>query len=151
MANGHPTNAQRELGSRFCREFHYPLRVVTTTSSPADAPRLTANGRPLRVDAAHLAALEPATELLGDADGLREAMADRGYLFFPGLLDVDAVLAARLEILHQYAVLGEIDDRHPIDDAIAGDGAAVPAVNLRAFSRSVRTATGTPRSPRTRR
>ena len=41
-------------------------------------------------------------------------------------------------MLSKYAVLGEIDDRYPIESGIAGDGGAVPAVNLRAFSESVR-------------
>ncbi len=116
---------------------HYAQRVVSS-SRPAAVPVLTANGRPLSDDPVGLGALEPANDLLGDPGALREAMAERGYLFFPGLLDVEAVLAARHEILQKYAVLGEIDDRHPIGEAIAGDGEAVPAVNLRAFSRSVR-------------
>ncbi|MCU0270206.1 MAG: phytanoyl-CoA dioxygenase family protein [Acidimicrobiales bacterium] len=99
---------------------------------------LTANGR--RVDTApgRFAPLEPASDLLGDPAGLREAMADRGYLFFPRLLDADTVLAARREILTKYAVLGEIDDRFPLDDAVAGDRTGVATANLRAFSESVR-------------
>ena len=55
------------------------------------------------------------------------------------MLDPDAVLAARREVLLKYAILGEIDDRHPIDDAIAGDGGAITTANVRAFSQSVRT------------
>ncbi|MEM9037202.1 MAG: phytanoyl-CoA dioxygenase family protein [Actinomycetota bacterium] len=111
------------------------------TPTPTSAPRtvLTANGMALDPDPDHLGELEPATDLLGDGDALRSAMQERGYLFFPGLLDVDAVLAARAEVLQKYAIVGEIDDRSPIDEAIAGDGAGVPSVNLRAFSRSVRT------------
>ena len=100
--------------------------------------QLTANGHPLDTDPARLGTLEPMNHLLGDPAGLRDAMAERGHLFFRGLLDADTVLAARHEILQKYAILGEIDDRHPIDDAIAGDGHGVAAANLRAFSESVR-------------
>ena len=100
---------------------------------------LTANGHPLDVSPERLGELEPANELLDDPAGLREVMADRGHLFFRRLLEPEVVLAARHEILLKYAILGEIDDRHPIDDAIAGDGAGVRTANLRAFSESVRT------------
>lgn len=99
---------------------------------------LTAHGRALDTSADRLGSLEPASELLGDGGGLAEAMAERGYLFFPGLLDADTVLEARREILLKYAVLGEVDDRHPLDEAVAGDRAGLAGANLRAFSESVR-------------
>ena len=65
-------------------------------------------------------------------------MQDRGHLFFRGLIDPAIVREARHEVLTKYAVLGEVDDRHPIGDAIAGAGDGVPTANLRAFSQSVR-------------
>ncbi|MFN3254755.1 MAG: phytanoyl-CoA dioxygenase family protein [Ilumatobacter sp.] len=99
---------------------------------------LTANGHPLDLSPERYGELEPMNHLLGDPAGLREAMAERGHLFFRTLLDPETVLAARHEILLKYAVLGEIDDRYPIDEAIAGDGAGVASANLRAFSESVR-------------
>jgi hypothetical protein len=100
--------------------------------------QLTANGKPVDTSPSRFGALEAANELIGDPRGLREAMAERGYLFLPGLLDPATVQAARLEILGKYAILGEVDDRHPLDEAIAGDRAGVPGANLRAFSASVR-------------
>jgi len=103
---------------------------------------LTANGHPLRLDDDHLGELEPMNHLLDDAAALREAMAAQGHLFFRGLLEPDLVLAARHEILQKYAILGEVDDRRPIDDAIAGDRAGIHRANLRAFSDSVRTGAG---------
>jgi len=100
---------------------------------------LTANDHPVDTRADRFGELEPANHLLGDDLALREAMAERGHLFFRGLLDPAVVLAARHEVLLKYAIVGEIDDRHPVDEAIAGDGAGVPHANLRAFSESVRT------------
>lgn len=100
---------------------------------------LTANDHPVDTRPERFGELEPANHLLGDEAALREAMAERGHLFFRGLLDPDVVLAARHEVLLKYAILGEIDDRHAIDEAIAGDGAGVRHANLRAFSESVRT------------
>ena len=52
--------------------------------------------------------------------GLRAAMEERGLLFFRELIDPEVVLAARREILLKYAIIGEIDDRQPIGEAIAG-------------------------------
>jgi hypothetical protein len=107
-------------------------------ASPSAEFVLTANG--VAVDRApdRWGELEPADDLLGHDVALRAAMSDRGYLFFRGLLDPEVVLAARREILLKYSIIGEIDDRHPIDDAIAGDRAGVGSANLRAFSESVR-------------
>ena len=101
--------------------------------------QITANGFPLDAAPSRLGELEPMNALLGDAVGLRDAMAERGHLFFRRLLDRNTVLAARREVLQKYAILGEIDDRRPLDDAIAGDRGGVEAANLRAFSESVRT------------
>ncbi len=100
--------------------------------------QLTANGHPLDSSPGRFGELEPANQFLGDASALRDVMAERGHLFFRALLDPAIVQAARVEILQKYAILGEIDDRCPLDDAIAGDGVGVRSANLRAFSESVR-------------
>jgi len=110
--------------------------------SPALAMQLTANGHPIDTRPDRFGDLEPMNHLLDDAVGLREAMADRGHLFLRGLLDPTTVLAARHEILQKYAIVGEVDDRAGVDEAIAGDRNGVPAANLRAFSESVRTGGG---------
>lgn len=112
---------------------------VAAEADPVDTnPPLTANGHPLATGPEALGELDPATDLLGDPAALRARMAEAGYLFLPGLLPEAMVLAAREEVLGKYAVLGEIDDRHPILDGIAGDQGGVRTANLRAFSRSVR-------------
>ena len=101
--------------------------------------QITTNGYTVDISPSRFGELEHANDVLGDAAALREVLEDRGYLFFRRLIEPDTVLAARHEILTKYAILGEIDDRHPIDDAIAGDGHGVETANLRAFSNSVRT------------
>jgi hypothetical protein len=100
--------------------------------------QLTANGRPLVLTPDRFGELRSSNDLLDDPAGLREAMNEQGYLFFRDLLPRDTVLAARHEILLKYAILGEVDDRHPVDEAIAGDGLGVRQANVRAFSESVR-------------
>jgi hypothetical protein len=102
-----------------------------------DTP-ITANGYPLDESPEALGTFEPATDLLDDPVALRRRMEDTGHLFLPGLLDADLVEQARIEILQKYAILGEVDDRYPVTEARVGTGDAVPAVNMRAFSQSVR-------------
>ncbi len=109
------------------------------SASPATSPELTSNGFTVDTSPDRFAELSTANDLLDDPAGLRAAMDDQGYLFFRGLIDPSVVAAARHEVLLKYAILGEIDDRHPLDDAIAGDAGAVTAANVRAFSESVRT------------
>lgn len=99
---------------------------------------LTANGRPFDLTPDRFGELEPASDLMADPVALRDAMAERGYLFFPGLLEASLVTEARREILLKYAIIGEIDDRFDLDDAVPGDRAGVATANLRAFSESVR-------------
>jgi len=100
---------------------------------------LTANAHPVDTAPERFGELTPANDLLHDAAALREAFDERGYLFFRSLLPADTVLAARHEILLKYAILGEVDDRYPLDDAVAGDRRGVLTANVRAFSESVRT------------
>ena len=106
--------------------------------SSDDAAPLTANGHPVDTSPERFGEFRTANHLLDDADALREAITADGYLFFRGLIEPEIVQAARHEVLTKYAILGEVDDRHPIDDAIAGDRRGVASANVRAFSESVR-------------
>ena len=99
---------------------------------------LTANGYPVDQSPDRFGELAEANSLLADPRALQDAMAAHGYLFFRRLLDPDIVLQARREVLLKFAVLGEIDDRHPIMDAIEGERSGLRGANLRAFSESVR-------------
>ncbi len=99
---------------------------------------LFSNGVELDPSADALGELEDSSELLSDAAALRAKMAAAGYLFFRGLIEQDVIQAAREEILLKFAIIGEIDSRFPINDAIYGNGDALQHVNLRAFTRSVR-------------
>ena len=91
------------------------------SATPPAPAELTANGHALDTGPDRFGEFEPANDLLGDGPALREAMAERGHLFFRELIDPDIVQQARLEVLSKYAVLGEVDDRFPLDVAIAGD------------------------------
>ena len=99
---------------------------------------LTANGIELNLHPDKFGELSDSSDLLADSAALRERMRVEGYLYLPGYLDRDTVLAARREILLKYAVIGEIDPTAPIMDGIYNAGSCLREVNLRAFSESVR-------------
>jgi hypothetical protein len=106
---------------------------------PAVFDRLRFGGRPFDSAPDRLGELVDRAPLIADGPMLRHTFQDDGHVLLRGLLDPVKVLAAREELLLKYAVLGEVDDRHPIMDAIAGDASGVKAANLRAFTQSLRT------------
>jgi ectoine hydroxylase-related dioxygenase (phytanoyl-CoA dioxygenase family) len=100
---------------------------------------LAANAYPLHQEPEFLGELVDSLELVDQPARLRERFLDDGYVFLRGLLDADLVLDARREILTKYAIIGEVDDRFPVMDAVAGDLNGVLSTNMRAFTESVRT------------
>jgi hypothetical protein len=96
-------------------------------------------GKPVDLSATDIGRLVPSTDLADDPVRLRDRFEADGYLFLPGLLDADLVLAARRELLLKYATLGEVDDRQPLMDGVSGDRAGLTTANMRAFTESLRT------------
>ena len=99
---------------------------------------ITANGHPVDLTADAYGEPRPSNDILQDPHALRQRMGADGYLFFPGLLPRDDVMAARREILLKYATIGELDPNAPLMEAKYCPDSAVADVNLRAFSESVR-------------
>lgn len=91
------------------------------------------------VDAALFQPYVPSTDLIEQPSSLRDRFRTNGYVFLPGLLDAELVLAARRELLLQYAVVGEIDDSEPLMNGVAGDRAGLATANMRAFTEAMRT------------
>ena len=63
-----------------------------------------------------LGELPDSAPLLADPSALRARMADDGFLFLKGVLDRDAVRAARREVFERLAAVGEV--REPVEDGI---------------------------------
>lgn len=105
----------------------------------AEPDLLRFEGRTVDHRTTEFGSLESSVELVDQPGRLRERFLADGYVYLPGLLDCERVLDARRELLLKYASLGEIDDRHPLDDGIAGDRAGLGGANLRAFTESLRT------------
>jgi Phytanoyl-CoA dioxygenase (PhyH) len=82
-------------------------RMLDTIGPSARGRRLDAFG--------WLRASDP---LSGDPEALRARLAHDGYLYLPGLLDRDAVRAARMELLEVVQRHGTLDPDHPLEDGI---------------------------------
>lgn len=82
-------------------------------------PRLTATQREIELSPETFGELESANHLLDDRQALCEQMDTEGYLFLPGLLDRDDVLAARREIAERLAARDVLDPSAPIMDLVA--------------------------------
>ena len=100
---------------------------------------LTFSGRPFVATPDTVGELVDSAALLGDAAALRARYETDGYLYIRRFHDPELVLATRRELLLKYATVGEIDDRHPLMDAIEGDRGGLRHVNMRTFTESLRT------------
>jgi len=87
------------------------------------AAPLRAGGTALDVDTAAFGKLADATPDLGDVAALRDRMASDGYLFLRGLLDREAVLGARREIVTRLARAGALHRDYDPMAAIVAEGA----------------------------
>ncbi|MGA2380533.1 MAG: phytanoyl-CoA dioxygenase family protein [Spirochaetia bacterium] len=79
---------------------------------------LTYLGRNVDTSPTMFGELRSSIELLNDPETLESRMTQDGYLFLPGLLNREEVLAAREEILMRLDAAGYIDRSHPLLDAI---------------------------------
>jgi hypothetical protein len=86
------------------------------------ANELTSFGHALDLSPQAFGELRRSNDIAHDAFQLRARMAEDGYLYLPGLLDEDQVLAARREITDRLAAGGAIDPGHKPMDAIYGAG-----------------------------
>jgi len=86
------------------------------------ANELTSFGHALDLSPQSFGELRRSNDIAHDASQVRARMAKEGYLYLPGLLDVEEVLAARREITDRLAAGGAIDPGHKPMDAIYGAG-----------------------------
>jgi hypothetical protein len=82
-------------------------------------PELVSTGEPLDPGEEALAWLRDSSAIVDDAAALRERMKEDGYLFLPGLLNRDEVLAARAEVIRRLAGAGYLDPAYPAEAVIA--------------------------------
>jgi hypothetical protein len=83
------------------------------------ATGLTYQGETMEHSPDTLGQLRRSDDVSEDVDALRRRMEEDGYLFLPGLLHRDEVLAARQEALRRLASGGIVDDQnHPLIDGV---------------------------------
>ncbi|MCG3148473.1 MAG: hypothetical protein PCFJNLEI_01917 [Verrucomicrobiae bacterium] len=87
-------------------------------------PKLTCRGYELDLSAAAFGQLRRSDDITGDGGACRERMREDGYLFLPGLLDVEQVLAARAGVIDRLAARGWIDETQPRMEGVAKPGGA---------------------------
>lgn len=80
---------------------------------------LASQGIELDLSPESFGTLRDSTDVLGDADGLRERMAEDGYLYLPGYLDRGLVSEARRSVTDRLAGEGLTDPDHPPGEAVA--------------------------------
>lgn len=84
----------------------------------ATLPALYYRGLQLKTAPAYFGELRDSTDLLNDAPALRHCMAEDGYLYLPGLLDVDEVLVARRSVLERLAEQDALDLTYPLMEGV---------------------------------
>lgn len=85
-------------------------------------PSLTAMHMPIDTSPAYFGELESSIDLLDDGAALRERMQTEGYLYLPGYLHRDAVLAARQVIAERLAERGYTEPGTPPAELVARPG-----------------------------
>lgn len=96
---------------------------MNATTGPAATPAaLTYAGRPLDTTDAGFGRLRPSADAATDGIELRRRLADDGYLYMPGLLPRDAVLAARRCVLERLASEGALDPAAPLEAGVTRPG-----------------------------
>ena len=84
-----------------------------------EALELTFEGNRLGHSPADFGELKSSIDALEDRDELHRRMAENGYLYLPGLLHKDEVLAAREEIMKRLMEAGKLDPDYPAVEGIA--------------------------------
>jgi hypothetical protein len=84
--------------------------------------QLTSLGKELDGRASAFGELRRSDDIARDGAALRARMAEDGYLFMPGLLNVERLRAARQYVVDQLAELGLLDDRFPRMEAVTRPG-----------------------------
>ena len=93
--------------------------------SVVDIPQLTYGGSALDMNQVGL--LRRSDDALHDRDELHRRMGEDGYLYLPGLLDRDQVVAARQELCDRLHGAGMLDFSRPIMECVAAPQAQIDA------------------------
>lgn len=99
---------------------------------------LTSNGVVIDTSPDKFGFLRESNDILDSGEALRQRMKEDGYLFLRGVLDREAVLGTRREILQKLSSIAEIDTRYPLMEAIRSGQSMRRQIDVRAFNRDLR-------------
>jgi hypothetical protein len=99
------------------------LEKSKMSTLPATLPRLTSFGKELDLSPEAFGELESSMHLVDDIEALRTRMDEDGYLYLPGYLDRDEVLAARDEVARRLEEESILDPSYPREELVAREGA----------------------------
>ena len=88
-------------------------------------PQLTYSGNLVDMDQVGL--LRRSDDAVGDRDELWRRMGEHGYLFLPGYLNRDEVVAARVELCDRLTKAGVLDPDHPALEGVIATGEKINA------------------------
>ena len=85
-------------------------------------PALSCGGNSLKLDELSLGPLRSSSDLVDDVEALRRRMEEDGYLYLPGYLHREEVLAARKSLLDHLMKEGALDSDHPVEEGVVKHG-----------------------------
>jgi len=97
---------------------------------------LTFQGRPLDMSPEQFGTLRASADALEDVAELRRRFEADGYLYLPGLLDRETLLAARRRMLEDLAQMDFVDPGFPLMDGVAKREAAVSALSMQGLTKN---------------
>ena len=97
---------------------------------------LSIHGKPLDTKSESYGELRSSADSSDDFDELRARFEADGYLYLPGLLDHDTLLAARQTMLKALAELDFVDTDYPLSDGVAKREIAVSAREMVGLSKN---------------
>src|SRR5579859_3677761 len=85
-------------------------------------PALSCGGNPLELDEFSLGPLRSSSGFVDDVEALHQRMEEDGYLYLPGYLNREEVLAARKSLLDHLMKEGALDPGHPVEEGVVKHG-----------------------------
>ncbi len=105
-------------------------QLAEDADGKAAVKELTFQGRPLDMSPDQFGPLRASADALDDFSELRRRFEADGYLYLPGLLDRDMLLAARRRMLEDLARMDFVDPGFPLIDGVARQEVAVSALSM---------------------
>lgn len=99
---------------------------------------LSYHGQPLNTSPSFFGELRRSADAQDDIQELRRRFEVDGYLYLPKMLNQEALIAARMEMLAKLAEAGVVDLDYPLEDGVAKHQVAPSALSMKDLSKGNR-------------